>query len=96
MIGWMGSIVEAKELSNKLAWLVRVVNGSSSPASFHSLEYHLIPRNGPGDPADPALISAFDEQPKAIDQAGDTHQRIVSFLRGTIRNPTGVTTPFDT
>jgi hypothetical protein len=39
MISWMGSIVKGEELSDRLVWLVRAVNGSSYPAIFHSLQY---------------------------------------------------------
>jgi hypothetical protein len=155
MISWMGSIVEGDELSEKLVWLVRAINGSTFPAIFHSLEYSVrlkstsdgqendghesaevtewtshsvalekissaglvrgvdydLPESGhrfPLSVASPYHLVLCILTAKAMqeiedilikvnvtDQAGDTHQRIIYCLRGAIRNPKGVSIPFD-
>ena len=63
IIGWMGSIVEAKEFSSHLVWLVRVANGSTSAATFHFAEYCVIFNKKSSDhidQADPIWVS-YDE-----------------------------------
>jgi hypothetical protein len=72
MISWMSSVIEAKEFSSEFVWLVRVVNGSTSPASFHYPEYRVILNQKYGDrtdQADPIWIS-YDEATALLNANG--------------------------
>jgi hypothetical protein len=49
MIGWSGRVVETRALSDKRVWLVRLSNGSTAPAVFHSLSYAVVFKDEQGD-----------------------------------------------
>lgn len=75
MISWMSSIVEAEELSSELVWVVRVVNGSTSAAFFHSPEFCVVlnqKSSDDPDQADQKWIS-YDEAVALLDANGVRH-----------------------
>lgn len=44
MIGWVGYVVEVSELSEPLAWTVRLVNGAGAAAQIHDPMYRVVLR----------------------------------------------------
>ncbi|MFJ4889133.1 hypothetical protein ACIP5U_04140 [Streptomyces sp. NPDC088788] len=58
MIGWVGYVVEVRELSESLAWMVRLVNGAGAAAQIHDPKYRVLLRNG--DPRPGVRVAASD------------------------------------
>jgi hypothetical protein len=48
LLGWTGGVVKVDEFSSEYAWMVRLVNGASTPSLVNVPEYRLSLKSGPG------------------------------------------------
>jgi len=70
MIGWVGYVVAVSELTEPLAWMVRLVNGTGAAAQIHDPKYRVVLR-GDRQPGARVAASAWMSRDDAVSVLGE-------------------------